>query len=374
MNETVLDTFSALDTTAQLTTITHRDVLSVLGTAAGVQTHSVLDSAAFSGATHDSAAHHVGEVARFAGTTTATRFAAQAVTDTFRTHSTTVEGRYIHHTEGDVFGASDAVTQAVTSSVSETAALASSVVQTALAVQTATESMRVTSRASDGGVSVTSEVFRASGTATDFITRVERVTDLFSVNGSAHDAPLSADVVTDTFAASSSAAATATVTAALGDAFRIYSRVRSPTGAVQATSGWIANTLGMAMSRMVGRFPPCRAGRYAGGTTGLHTLGTATATLDTGSARMSKGAARVRVSNVYCDGMLSNAALTITAEDDMRTPQTYTYDYRGRAGISNGRFDTGKGLTCQRMRLVLTADLIQLDRLRVVGGTSDRRI
>jgi hypothetical protein len=130
----------------------------------------------------------------------------------------------------------------------------------------------------------------------------------------------------------------------------------------------------MAMTRMVGQFPACRAGGFAGGTTGLHTLGVAPATIDTGSVRLSKGADRVRISNVYCDGLMNDASLSVTSENDLRASQTYTYGYRGRAGISNGRFDIGKGLTCQRMRMVLTAGSLHLSRMQVIGGTSNRRL
>jgi len=376
MNETVLDTFSALDATSQLTTITHYDGFNVNDYVTGTQLQAVLDTAAFSDATTDEKAHYVTDTAEFTDTVSSVRYVAQAVAEVFKALDTAAGGRYELHTETDVFTASDAVAHGSAQVVLEAFALTSFVEQTAVAVDAVVDPLQITSTARDGGTAIVWDTFQANDVVTEFIASVQLVTDTFAINDAMNDAPLLTDVVTDTFDAADAASATVEMVSTLSDTFHIYSRATSTGSTVTGTktAGWMANTLGMAMTRMVGQFPTCRAGGYAGGKTGLHNMGTAPATVDTGSVRMSKGSDRVRISNVYCDGQLGNAFLAVTAENDLRASQTYSYDYRGRAGISNGRFDTGKGLTCQRMRMVLTADSLQLNRLQVVGGVSNRRL
>lgn len=375
MNDAVLDSLNIQDTTAQVTVITHLDGLTVTSATAGVQVHTVGDSALFvTVATEDGSAHYVEEIARAVPSASDQKYVSQTHNEVFSAGSRVTESQYVLEETGEAALAVEDVQQIVSMSAHEPARIRSVVGQTAVAVGVFSEVLQANSFAGERSAAVVEGLFLVRSAAEDFIARMERIAETFSAGNQVAASTLTADIVKDVVSTNDDATSTTVVTAASNDRFNIYSRAVSTADKTQTTSGWIANALGMAMSRMVGSYPMCRAGGYAGGRGGLYRMGQAPITVDTGSVRASKNSERVRVSNVYCDGQLANASLAFTAEDDVRDPQTYNYAYRGRAGISNGRFDTGKGLTCQRVRLVITAASIQLNRIQVVGGVSNRRV
>jgi hypothetical protein len=376
MIEEVLDTFSALDSANNpLTTITHPQRFYINDTVVHVQVQTVADSFEANDSAVEDSAHYVSEPLRITSTVTSVRTTVSSVSERFSALSAAAGGVQHAHTDTETFSASDTLTAVLSQTVTDQVWVNDAVTQTALSVAQLTDRMSITSSVIEAGMAGVKDVFSALSRATDAVSSIQYVTDTFATNDAAGDTPRLLESVADTFDAADSATGTAEIVAQFSDPFHIYSRVRSPVStSATVTGGWIANALGMAMTRTTGRQPAHRAGQYAGGATGLHHLGTRPGSVDTGSTKLSKSAERVRISNVYCDGELSNATLALTSEIDARTSATYTYTYRGRAGLSNGRFDTGKGLTCQRMRMVLAADVIQMNRLQIVGGTSNRRL
>lgn len=357
---------------SSLTTLTFSESLRVRAALHPVVNQTVTDTfSAMSQSSHDSYATTT-DTFTIASRATGTAYAVESAAEHLAIRDGVLDVRVVLTT---VLEQLSALGQALGSSTEwvtdrfTVAARATGVAQTS---GTVSDTLTFTSSVSDKWAAIASETFVVVSRTSDFITSVQVVNDVFTITGGASSVRGLTEVVVETFTAVSGVATGLTATDTLNDRFYIRSMANSKHAGTRA---WVANALGMTMSRLVNA-PEFIAGDVGGSGTSISArTGVLRGWIDTGYTRVSEDIHRVRISDVYVEGETAGAALAITMQQDDRSVATPTYTYTSQTpgGTRTGRFKTGMGLTGARARLVLTCDAMSIDKLTAVGGTSNRR-